>query len=218
MSAPPLARQTTYSSLPPSPRLVLETDKRRGLGILELEDKLARIGVDPEPDEEFWPARSRRGTIDESSRPELYMSPGQSERDLRSPSPESGPEATQTEPSLWDLLKDEAGAEGWEGWAVDGKWERIQNFLAVPFAVEQVRLSHVVADVGHAVWRTSLSRWIPLQLHDTPYPCFVRLASRPEMPCKRIVNLSHLAKSSSLSTSDAPDFHPYGDTVGRHRC
>jgi len=40
--------------------------------------------------------------------------------------------------SMWDLLKDEVGVEDWDGWIVDGKWERIANFLAVPLAVEKV--------------------------------------------------------------------------------
>jgi len=40
--------------------------------------------------------------------------------------------------SMWDLLKDEVGVEDWDGWIVDGKWERISNFLAVPLAVEKV--------------------------------------------------------------------------------
>jgi hypothetical protein len=39
--------------------------------------------------------------------------------------------------SLWDLLRDEVGVEDWDGWIVDGKWERIANFLAVPLAVEK---------------------------------------------------------------------------------
>jgi hypothetical protein len=43
--------------------------------------------------------------------------------------------------SLWALLKDEEGAEGWG--VVGGKWERIQNFLAVPMAVERVGHSAV---------------------------------------------------------------------------
>jgi hypothetical protein len=41
--------------------------------------------------------------------------------------------------SMWDLLKDEVGVEDFDGWIVDGKWERIANFLAVPLAVEKVR-------------------------------------------------------------------------------
>ena len=41
--------------------------------------------------------------------------------------------------SMWDLLRDEVGVEDWDGWIVDGKWERIANFLAVPLAVEKVR-------------------------------------------------------------------------------
>ncbi|KAI9632300.1 eukaryotic membrane protein family-domain-containing protein [Dioszegia hungarica] len=127
---PPLTRHTTYSSLPPSPRLADEGSElyarlgKRGLGISELESKLGQLmddGVDV--DEVFWPARSRRGTMEQTERPVLEAR-----------------EETVAEPSLWDLLKDEAGAEGWEGWAVDGKWERIQNFLAVPLAVERVTL------------------------------------------------------------------------------
>ena len=59
--------------------------------------------------------------------------------------------------SLWDILRDEAGEEIWDGWVADGKWfvhfiyrhghsgktdyrERISNFLAVPLAVEKITL------------------------------------------------------------------------------
>jgi hypothetical protein len=120
---PPLSRHTTYSSLPPSPRLGLDD---YGSRIKELKDTLTHIDdVIGDNEEVFWPARSRRGTIDESQRPQL-----EEERDLGLP-----PVAPRS--SLWDLLTDEAG-EGWDGWAVDGKWERIQEFMAVPMAVEKV--------------------------------------------------------------------------------
>jgi hypothetical protein len=55
-------------------------------------------------------------------------------------------------PSLWELLKDESGAEGWEGWVVDGKWERIQQFLAVPLAVERVSVGRDAGELRDAAY------------------------------------------------------------------
>lgn len=165
-----MIRRTTYSSLPPSPHLNLHEDDDehpdsiavngnksrpggKGLGIMELDDVLGRIEArEVEIEETWWPARSRRGTFDgdtrdlERVREEMRsISPDPlSDREARSPSPETGIDLGEKDgagSSLWDLLIDEAGAEGWEGWAVDGKWERIQNFLAVPLAMERVSQS-----------------------------------------------------------------------------
>jgi hypothetical protein len=65
---PPLTRQTTYSSLPTSPRL----------GPLD-------FGIKPKELEKV---------LNE-------IKPGL---------------------SIWELLKDEAGADDWDGWVVEGKW------------------------------------------------------------------------------------------------
>lgn len=87
-----------------------------------MKDTLTHIDIG-DTNDVFWPARSRRGTVDESHRP----------TEAQMKVPQETPRS-----SLWDLLTDEAGAEGWDGWAVDGKWERIQEFMAVPMAVEKV--------------------------------------------------------------------------------
>ena len=112
----------------------------------------------PEDDaEEFWPAESRRDTIDgdgdehKEESDEIPLSPVSPNGHTPRP---STPRMEGL--SLWDLLRDEVGAEEWEGWVVDGKWsvrlsrltlnkklksrERITNFLAVPWAVEKVTL------------------------------------------------------------------------------
>ncbi|ORY25255.1 eukaryotic membrane protein family-domain-containing protein [Naematelia encephala] len=171
--APPMSRQTTYSSLPPSPRFEsLATFSRTDKD--EVEGALARLGLltsrtatggvgtetERERDEVFWPARSRRPTLDLPRRPTLESAGDRGDdrehvqiqlprrEDARSTSPEGGDDEVAEENgrrgsvglSLWDLLTDEAGAEDWEGWIVDGKWERISNFLAVPLAVERLTL------------------------------------------------------------------------------
>ncbi|GFZ42864.1 hypothetical protein JCM24511_00582 [Saitozyma sp. JCM 24511] len=141
MPPPPLTRHTTYSSLPPSPRLEAEKQfdiAARGLGIREMEHVLERLTAkavadNAEEDELFFPARSRRNTLDRGEE-------NGRERDVRSPSPELLPsEGEGAGLSLWELLKDESGDE-WEGWVVEGKSERIANFLAIPLAVEKVTL------------------------------------------------------------------------------
>ncbi|GMK54546.1 hypothetical protein CspeluHIS016_0111320 [Cutaneotrichosporon spelunceum] len=154
------AEHGTYSSLPPSPRGV----KRLQLD-LDVDDILARLDPDISPRvtrrrrsfdsasvsahdsereleevEQFWPARSRRQTLDSSQVPFL-ISPTS---DTHSVEPETRePEVPSADRvraglSIWDLLRDEDAAEQWEGWIADGKWERIANFLAVPVAVEKV--------------------------------------------------------------------------------
>jgi hypothetical protein len=205
---PPLTRHTTYSSLPPSPRLADEGSElyarlgKRGLGISELESKLGQLvddGVDV--DEVFWPARSRRGTMEQTERPVLEAR-----------------EETVAEPSLWDLLKDEAGAEGWEGWAVDGKWERIQNFLAVPLAVERVSWGSGIADSGNAVWRSTMPRRVPLQLYHPAYPSSLCACAHHEVSHAGILHLSNLACAPSFAPADAAHPGPHGHPAIRYRC
>ncbi|BEI80187.1 hypothetical protein CcaverHIS002_0107160 [Cutaneotrichosporon cavernicola] len=157
----------TYSSLPPSPRgtkFDYEYSHRLQLD-LDVDVVLARLdpGGSPrvsrrrlsldsasvsahdserelEEVEQFWPARSRRQTLDSSQ----VLPPISPTSDTHSVEPEPHePEVPNAERdrkglSIWDLLRDEDAAEQWEGWIADGKWERIANFLAVPVAVEKV--------------------------------------------------------------------------------
>lgn len=127
----------------------------RGLGIRALGHMLSGIETENielasdagDADDVYWPARSRRGTVDEGSRPGLRHRSSILSSDTRSQGGHASPASefdSSTLPieaetrSLWDLLRDDAGSEEWEGWAVDGKWERIQEFMAVPLAVERV--------------------------------------------------------------------------------
>ncbi|WWC87545.1 uncharacterized protein L201_002435 [Kwoniella dendrophila CBS 6074] len=164
LTSSPITRGTTYSSLPPTPRGEIDFEftvpppsQKKGLGIKELDSVLNKLNAsssshvkaDTEDEDEFWPARSRRPTITENN-----YNPEEAVR-LSSPEPEE--ELGQIHESinqfkglneegkieisgLWDLLKDEMGAEEWDGWIIDGKWERIANFLAVPLAVEKTTL------------------------------------------------------------------------------
>ncbi|KIR96436.1 hypothetical protein L804_06271 [Cryptococcus deuterogattii 2001/935-1] len=155
----PEDKLSTYSSLPPSPRTeFLSTPKRKALDRDELDEILDQLGntgsrsdVDYDVDggdetdvEEWWPARSRRPTIGEEDRPDQgyrstseLMSPSSpasattAEHD--SPTGTEGKETSGEISGIWELLKDEMGAEDWEG-------ERIANFLAVPLAVEKTTL------------------------------------------------------------------------------
>ncbi|KIR31241.1 hypothetical protein I352_06335 [Cryptococcus deuterogattii MMRL2647] len=155
----PEDKLSTYSSLPPSPRTeFLSTPKRKALDRDELDEILDQLGntgsrsdVDYDVDggdetdvEEWWPARSRRPTIGEEDRPDQgyrstseLMSPSSpvsattAEHD--SPTGTEGKETSGDISGIWELLKDEMGAEDWEG-------ERIANFLAVPLAVEKTTL------------------------------------------------------------------------------
>ncbi|WRT65422.1 uncharacterized protein IL334_002365 [Kwoniella shivajii] len=136
--------------------------QKKGLGIKELDSVLSRLSasafeVEVDGEDEFWPARSRRPTITENNLSQPHHEQGIR---LSSPEPTSDPdEHKSSQPHLdfkelrglnedgkvevsgiWDLLKDEMGAEEWDGWLVDGKWERIANFLAVPLAVEKTTL------------------------------------------------------------------------------
>ena len=126
---PPLTRQTTYSSLPPSPRYE-DYDFAGKVDIKEFEEALGRIGK----------GGLRRSSVSASAVPRSL-----SVNDMLSGGGSGGgagkSEETEEDAgvSMWDLLKDEVGVEDWDGWIVDGKWERIANFLAVPLAVEKVR-------------------------------------------------------------------------------
>ncbi len=166
---PPLTRHTTYSSLPPSPRHESRLDfgisKTQGLGIRDLEDMLVKLTSsntetprfdrkdfdNAGEDDEFWPASSRRQSVIEIH-PEGAQSPPSDVDHGRGVSKTD--QNSHKDVSFWDLLKDEVGAEDWDGYFVDGKWyvqakrfsrkvltvcrERIANFLAVPLAVEKV--------------------------------------------------------------------------------
>ena len=74
-------------------------------------------------DEEFGPAPSRRPTCegnihDDWQKTDVIL-------DDPGPSHEHGTDAEEDKPisvSLWDLLRDEAGEDEWEGWVADGKW------------------------------------------------------------------------------------------------
>jgi hypothetical protein len=121
---PPLTRQTTYSSLPPSPRIGGIGYDARGLGIKELGDVLNRLEGHVNPDyqdertarsDRVPPPRSRRGTTGEKDVQRESL-PG-----FAGP-PEETDDVKKGGASLWGLLKDEAGAEEWEGWVADGKW------------------------------------------------------------------------------------------------
>ncbi|TXT11025.1 hypothetical protein VHUM_01776 [Vanrija humicola] len=109
--------------------------QRHGLG--ELRRGSLASADEHSANEDFYPARSRRHTLDPTSlnEPEEHAGEPKSGDDLppNVPSDRSGL-------SIWDLLRDEDAAEQWEGWIADGKWERIANFLAVPLAVEKVTL------------------------------------------------------------------------------
>lgn len=120
---PPLTRQTTYSSLPPSPRFEdydIGTEK-----VKEFEEALGRLTK----------GGLRRSSVSASAVPRSF-----SVDDIRTAGGVGKVEEKEEDEgmSMWDLLKDEVGVEDWDGWIVDGKWERIANFLAVPLAVEKV--------------------------------------------------------------------------------
>jgi hypothetical protein len=88
------------------------------VGLKEFEQALGRLGV-------------RRASL---ALPEPAKDDGRGKIDA-----DAGGKGNEGEGlSMWDLLRDEGGMEDWDGWIVDGKWERIANFLAVPLAVEKV--------------------------------------------------------------------------------
>ncbi len=120
---PPLSRRTTYSSLPPSPGLEIDLDFSRGVGKQELEEVLERLNAKAGPatarlqdvkkkGEESWSVRPTSETANVGNA-------GQGDG-TRSDSPEGKKRVEAS--GIWDLLKDELGAEDWDGWVVDGKW------------------------------------------------------------------------------------------------
>lgn len=140
----------TYSSLPPSPRGgKFEYDYSHRLQLdLDLDDVLSRLDPEASPRvtrrrlsldtasaheserdldevEQFWPARSRRQTLDTSHAPPP-ISPSSTqnvESDLREEEETTSASQSKTSGlSIWDLLRDEDAAEQWEGWIADGKW------------------------------------------------------------------------------------------------
>jgi hypothetical protein len=126
---PPLTRQTTYSSLPPSPRYE-DYDFSTKVNVKEFEEALGRLGK----------GALRRSSVSASAIPRPL---GESKdedsgkvKEKKRSEVEGGDQDQGL--SMWDLLRDEVGVEDWDGWIVDGKWERIANFLAVPLAVEKV--------------------------------------------------------------------------------
>jgi hypothetical protein len=134
MAMPPLTRQTTYSSLPPSPRYEdydFSGKSGASIGVKEFEEALWRIGG------------LRRSSVSASAVPlhrdGLGLGTGRTQKRESSGDGQEGKNGDGEGLSMWDLLRDEVGVEDWDGWIVDGKWERIANFLAVPLAVEKVR-------------------------------------------------------------------------------
>jgi len=133
---PPLTRQTTYSSLPPSPRYedydFPSKNVGVGVGVKEFEEALGRLGG------------LKRSSISASAVPLAFTRNdlGGSVDNIKGKGKVVEREEETKDGdglSMWDLLRDEVGVEDWDGWIVDGKWERIANFLAVPLAVEKVR-------------------------------------------------------------------------------
>jgi hypothetical protein len=130
---PTLTRQTTYSSLPPSPRYE-DYDLGGKIDAKDFEEALGRLGVK---------GALRRASLSAGAVPRVVGdADGKSfvaSKDRNEPQPEE--KSTSEGLSMWDLLRDESEMEDWDGWIVEGKWERIANFLAVPLAVEKVSLA-----------------------------------------------------------------------------
>ena len=119
---PILSRQTTYSSLPPSPRDEVELEFTRGLGIKELKDVLSKLNAEARPgtaradhgDEvRLETPRETEGVKD--GRESIRLTPETSEKTDEGKKRVGGL-------GIWDLLKDEVGSEEWDAWVVDGKW------------------------------------------------------------------------------------------------
>ncbi|RXK38837.1 hypothetical protein M231_03893 [Tremella mesenterica] len=144
--APQLTRVTTYSSLPPSPRHDFSFDHRPET--TELEEVLHRLQRDTALDiedevDQFWEAEvgdvigEDHHAVGTRSSVEVV---DKLEKAIELDRPDTPAPGQVGSTSVWNLLIDEDGAEEWDGWIVDGKWERISNFLAVPLAVEKVTL------------------------------------------------------------------------------
>lgn len=118
-------------------------------------------GDDATDVEEWWPARSRRPTVGEEDRPDQGY---RSTSELMSPnSPVSatatehdtlggreGKESSGEIPGVWGLLKDEMGAEDWEGWIADGKWS--VHCLAICFFQLIVHIGNVSPTSSQFLW------------------------------------------------------------------
>lgn len=172
---PPLTRQTTYSSLPPSPRYE-DYDfpsKNAGVGVKEFEEALGRLGG------------LRRSSVSASAVPLAFTRNGLggSVVDAKGKGRVLEREEETKDGdglSMWYLLRDEVGVEDWDGWIVDGKWERIANFLAVPLAVEKVRSRlfnpHLCSCLGNAIRSTPMPGRFFVQFHHPPHPIHLRLS------------------------------------------
>jgi hypothetical protein len=71
------------------------------------------------------PREKRVSSIDQKQTSRQHRLEEETLRDLRAASPETEEDSEHEAKegvSIWDLLRDEVGAEEWEGWAVDGKW------------------------------------------------------------------------------------------------
>ncbi len=137
------AEHGTYSSLPPSPRGgKFDYDYSHRLD-LDVDDVLARLDPGGSPRvrrrlslgssaqesereldevEQFWPARSRRQTLDSSQPPPISPTSDTHIEAERDGSEAPSADRDRTGLSIWDLLRDEDAAEQWEGWIADGKW------------------------------------------------------------------------------------------------
>jgi len=157
--------ERTYSSLPPSPRTEASAEfgLDRSLDLTDLHTQFKKSSsprrrrsfvheTEDEGVEEFWPALSRRQTLDIGGERPTFLSgsvppplqvqteapesPDVGEeplsplsQDLETPLDSPGMEPSRRPTfretaglSLWELLKDEDAAEHWEGWIADGKW------------------------------------------------------------------------------------------------
>jgi hypothetical protein len=166
---PPLTRQTTYSSLPPSPRYEQYDFAETKIKGKEFEEALGRL-VNGDGKE-----KGRILSLNVPAYVDLNQS-GMTEGRGQVKVEKENEEINEEGLSMWDLLRDEVGVEDWDGWIVDGKWERIANFLAVPLAVEKVCLPYPpnyrikVDMLGNSIRSSPLPRWIPIQFHNPPYP------------------------------------------------
>jgi hypothetical protein len=138
---PPLTRQTTYSSLPPSPRYgefnfgdeshgagSAGVSGKGGLAAQDFEEVLGRLKAAAAPlktahtddiRQRSSPAKDAAKSSAPVSGSMHHSGEGQTAGNL---------DPTKDKPrqslglSLWDLLKDEGVEEEWDGWLVEGKW------------------------------------------------------------------------------------------------
>jgi hypothetical protein len=204
---PPLTRQTTYSSLPPSPRYDeydIGTEK-----VNEFEEALGRLAK----------GGLRRSSVSASAVPRSF-----SVDDMRTAGVRKAVEKEEDEGmSMWDLLKDEVGVEDWDGWIVDGKWERIANFLAVPLAVEKVHpppyhLRFINSRLGDIIRITTLPRRLLVQFHHPPYPLHLRHRPNSFKRNRSKTNPPNPTNSPLIDTTHVTPLHPYRDLAGSYGC